>query len=153
MISPSLYHLITQELGEDILFPNLQHVIVHPSQDDTNNINFTAQLPWAFASSVKAAAFCGRGISRPLFAEFCFPLAQKLLSNLRHLSLKAAETAPPTGILEAVMGMNNLESLDLQLPGPNVSLGHILARTNMLCRRHCCCTCHDTCKSECLGGA
>jgi hypothetical protein len=75
------------------------------------------------------------------------------LSNLRHLSLKAAETAPPTGILEAVMGMNNLESLDLQLPGPNVSLGHILARTNMLCRRHCCCTCHDTCKSECLGGA
>ncbi|KAJ3547751.1 hypothetical protein NMY22_g1536 [Coprinellus aureogranulatus] len=126
-IAPSLSHLITQQLGGELLFPSLRLVMVHPSMQETSDTNFASQLPWILSSSIETAIFCGSGISRPLFADFCFPLVQKHLSRLVCLSLRAVEgAAPPLSVLEAVMDMDNLESLELQLPAIAMPLQQII---------------------------
>ena len=85
------------------------------------------QCTFCTLSSFVSTAYCAR-LSRPLFSEFCFPLAQRQLGGLRHLSLKASETAPSTSVLEAIMGMDALQSLELLLPGLNIPFEIILRK-------------------------
>lgn len=108
--------------------PDLRRIIVHPPNNEINDIAFTAQLPWTLSTSVESATFCGPGISRTLFAEFCFPLAKRVLGRLQHLSLKITEGAPSAGILEAIMEMDTLESLELKAQKMSVSLQQIISR-------------------------
>ncbi|KAJ3511288.1 hypothetical protein NMY22_g15693 [Coprinellus aureogranulatus] len=116
-VSPHLYSLVAKELSGDALFPNLKKLAVHTSSNPSND--FMA-LSTILSATIPTVAFFGDGIASPLFTDHCFPLAaRQLRGSLKHLVLRNRNKSTAPSVLDSILQIINLESLDLQLSESN----------------------------------
>ncbi|KAJ2921273.1 hypothetical protein H1R20_g15819, partial [Candolleomyces eurysporus] len=116
-ISPHAYVLIAKLLEGQALFPGLRKVVLQTECDPATEL---AILPLIFPPSVETAEIHGEGFSKPMFANYCLPfLMTQFKCTLKHLSLKNDKQDVDPAVVDAIVQLTCLESLDLQLPQSN----------------------------------
>jgi hypothetical protein len=89
-------------------------------QAECNPATELAVLPLVFPPSVETAEIYGEGPAKPMFAKYCLPfLMTQFESNLKYLSLRNDKQYVDPAVVEAIVQLTGLETLDLQLPQSN----------------------------------
>lgn len=112
-ISPYIFTVIATELKGRPLFPKLRRIHVDAPDDSTA---WCSPLPLILTQDVTEVAFEGNGLVQALFSGHSLPVAARQLLSLKHFSLKNTKTNMPQKILDHLVHMQHLTSLELHLP-------------------------------------